>query len=85
MPEEFRQIDQLNARADGVRNILGTINEHPEIDGASVKIDEASEDTVIQRQPSNLMFAPEPQVTNQLELQSQSEHNTVMGQSPVKP
>ena len=48
--------------------------------------DEESEATVLnQKQPSGLMFAPEPPVNNQLELQSQSEHNTVMGQSPVKP
>ena len=72
VPEEFRQLDQLNAWTDGAGNILSAINEHPEIDGASVRIgDEASEATVInQQQTSNMMFAPEPQVNNQLELQS---------------
>ena len=58
VPEEFVQIDQLNARANGARDVLSAINEHPEIDGASVRIDEESEATVLQRQESNILFGP---------------------------
>ena len=37
-----------------------------------------------QMQPGSIIYGPEPQISNQLELQSMSEHNTVMGQRPVK-
>ena len=41
-------------------------------------------DTVHLQQPGGIMYGPEQQVNNQLELNSMSDANSVMGQSPVK-
>ncbi len=88
-------MDQLNARG------MPTIDEHPEIDGASVRnealgagmIDDGARNVVAHAEegtqeanlPGQLLYGLEQQRFNQLELNSMvSEHNSVMGSSPIK-